>query len=105
MPMSRLGDVANEQWIREENGQSDSFDVKVFPGKKTDLLGLKKNIVDTIRSKQEYYKKTREEIYQPENLEAVDSCPVCGTSAEQTTKKTNIYGAEYASCNNCTHVF
>lgn len=105
MPMSRLAGVATEQWIREENGNINSFDVDIFPGKKTDLLGLKKNIVETIRSKQEYYRTTREEIYKPENIEAVASCPVCGTSSSETELKTTIYGAEYASCNHCTHVY
>jgi transcription elongation factor Elf1 len=105
MPMSRLEGVANEQWIREENDSSETFDVQVFPGKKTDLLGLKKNIVESIRSKQEYYSRTRKEIYQPENLEKVDKCPVCGSSSSETSLKANIYGAEYASCNECTHVY
>ncbi len=105
MPMSRLEGVGNEKWIREENGERESFDVRVFPGKKTDLLGLKKNIVDSIKSKQAYYKETREEVYRPENVEDVDRCPVCETSAAETTLRTNIYGAEYASCNNCTHVY
>ncbi len=103
--MSRLDTVATEKWIREENGCSESFDVQIFPGKKTDLLGLKKNIVDSIQSKQEYYKRTREQIYQPENLEKVDNCPVCGASAGLASTKANIYGAEYASCSNCTHVY
>ncbi len=105
MPMSRLGDVAIEKWIREEGDQFESFDVQVFPGKKTDLLGLKKNIVDTIRSKQDYYKKTREDIYRPENLEAVTHCPVCEASSDNASLQVNIYGAEYASCNQCTHVY
>lgn len=105
MPMSRLDTVATEQWIREENGTTESFDVEIFPGKKTDLLGLKKNIVDTIKSKQEYYRTSREDIYRPENLEPVDACPVCETSSTETIVRANIYGAEYASCNNCTHVY
>ena len=105
MPMSRLGENSNETWIRDEEGNSQSFDVKVFPGKKTDLLSLKKNIVDSLKSKQEYYRQTREDIYKPNNLEAVDSCPVCGADSKHTQLEVNIYGAEYASCKNCTHVY
>ena len=105
MPMSRLEGQSTEIWIREEGETQDSFDVQVFPGKKTDLLGLKKNIVESIESKQAYYKESREKIYQPENLEDVHVCPVCSSPSSEADLQAVIYGAEYAKCKNCTHVY
>lgn len=104
-PMSRFEKGGIERWIREENGKVDDFQVEVFPGKKTDLLGLKKNIVDSIKSKQEYYSSTRKDIYKPENVEPVDVCPVCNSSSSKADERSNIYGARYASCSVCTHVY
>ncbi len=103
--LSPSGSLRTEQWIREEGKSVSEFEVMTYLGKKTDLLSLKKNIVENIKKQLEYYKSSREKIYQPENLEAVECCPVCGTSADNTTEQVNIYGARYASCNNCSHVY
>ncbi len=105
MQMSNFGLTSSEQWIRTESDNEQRFDVDVFLGKKTDLLKLKKNIVESIKEKQDYYQKTRREIYLPENVEPVSECPVCGESSEKSKLEVDIYGAPYHSCNRCTHVY
>jgi len=98
-------EVVREQWIREESDKIERFDVDIYLGKKTDLLSLKKDIVNSIKKKQDYYNKTRKEIYNPDNLEIVEACPVCNHTSDDTRFEVNIYGAEYNSCNNCSHVY
>ncbi|MEM9340776.1 MAG: class I SAM-dependent methyltransferase, partial [Bacteroidota bacterium] len=105
MQMSNFGTTSSEQWIRTEDEDVQQFTVDVLLGKKTDLLKLKKNIVESIKDKQAYYQKTREEIYLPENVEPVHECPVCGESAENSQFEVAIYGAPYHSCKNCSHVY
>lgn len=94
-----------ETWIRNADGTAEQFEVDTYLGKKTDLLALKKNIVENIKEKVSYYQSSRKEIYSPENLEPVDTCPVCGSSSDNTTSEVNIYGAEYVSCHECSHVY
>ncbi|MCR9253060.1 MAG: class I SAM-dependent methyltransferase [bacterium] len=103
--MSEYGEEKNEIWIRQNDESSESFNVKTYLGKKTNLLKLKKSIVEDIPKQLEYYKETREDIYKPENVEQVDKCPVCQSSSSETTSKSNIYGANYVQCKNCTHVY
>ncbi len=104
-PMSKKGERNREQWIRLENGNSEQFEVDTYLGKKTDLLALKKNIVEKLKKNQAYYKESRTGIYKPKNTEPVSSCPVCNESSIKTELKVNIYGAKYAMCNKCTHVY
>jgi SAM-dependent methyltransferase len=103
--MSRFDTQSAEIWSRVEGETRNEYEVKTFLGKKTDLLKLKSNIVDSLGSKQKYYRESREKIYAPENLEAVQTCPVCGTSSKETIPAVNIYGAQYAHCLECTHVY
>lgn len=104
-PLSDKGERNTENWIREHDNDTKSFEVNTYLGKKTDLLSLKKNIVETLKKQQKYYKESRTDIYKPENTEPVSSCPVCGEDSENTVPKTTIYGANYAMCNHCTHVY
>ncbi len=104
-PMSKKGERSQEQWIRNENGANEQFEVNTYLGKKTDLLALKKNIVETLKKQQSYYKKSRTDIYKKANTEAVSSCPVCAESSSNAEIKTIIYGAKYAMCQKCTHVY
>lgn len=104
-PLSTFGDYSEEIWQRIEGNRFEEYPIKTYLGKKTDLLSLKKNIVDSITSKQQYYKESRTKIYQPENVEPVTECPVCGTTVDESKHEVTIYGAHYHSCNACTHVY
>lgn len=90
-----------EIWIRD----NEEFVVETLLGKKTNLLALKKDIVGSLAEKVDYYQTSRKDIYLPENLELVKECPVCQSSSEKTKSEVNIYGAEYVSCDNCTHIY
>jgi 2-polyprenyl-3-methyl-5-hydroxy-6-metoxy-1,4-benzoquinol methylase len=103
--LSQQGEKGIEKWIREENGNKKEFELEVFLGKKTNLLKLKKNIVEKIKKNLDYYQKTRTELYNNSDMEDVLSCPVCSGSSKDSTKKSNIYGAQYVQCNICSHVY
>lgn len=103
-PMSEYGNTKNEKWIRESE-EKESFEVKTYLGKKTNLLALKKNIVDDIPKQLAYYKESREDIYSLDNTEKVAICPVCRTSSDEAVSKSSIYGADYSQCPSCTHVY
>tara|TARA_S200000501_G_C20798854_1_gene733069 strand:- start:381 stop:1493 length:1113 start_codon:yes stop_codon:yes gene_type:complete len=105
LPMSTFGKESRENWIRTENNKKIKYEVDVKLGKKTDLLKLKSNIVSSLKEKQKYYKESREKIYLESNTQPVTKCPVCEHSSENSEKKINIYGANYSSCNNCTHIY
>jgi len=105
LPMSAFGEESKESWIRNEQGDIIKYELDVKLGKKTDLLKLKKNIVSSLKEKQEYYKESREKIYLDSNTEPVANCPVCESPSANSQHKVTIYGAQYCSCNNCTHVY
>jgi len=105
LPMSAFGEESKESWIRNEQGDIIKYELDVKLGKKTDLLKLKKNIVSSLKEKQEYYKESREKIYLDSNTEPVANCPVCESPSANSLHKVTIYGAQYCSCNNCTHVY
>jgi 2-polyprenyl-3-methyl-5-hydroxy-6-metoxy-1,4-benzoquinol methylase len=99
------GNRQKEIWIRNENNSIEKFTMDLYLGKKTDLITLKKNIVNSIKKNVDYYKKTRTKLFEDKNMEIVKECPVCGASSENAEVKSNIYGAEYSQCTNCSHIF
>jgi len=105
--LNQQGDRAKESWIRFENGLSRQFDLDIYLGKKTDLLSLKKNIVDSIKGQLKYYAETRKKLYGTpvDEKEYVASCPVTGIATEKCTPVANIYGAEYVQTPDTGHVF
>ena len=103
--MSSFRQNEKEIWIRENDNEQKEFDVDLYLGKKTNLLALKKNIIETIQKQLEYYSKSRKELFQNSDMELVESCPVCNESSDNTTQQVNIYGADYIQCNKCTHVY
>ncbi len=98
------GDHSQEKWIRDDKHNSYEFVVDIYLGKKTNLLKLKKNIVDDIQKQLLYYKDSRIKLYD-NDLEEVNNCPVCHAEASNAHPKVNIYGANYHQCANCTHVY
>jgi len=103
--LQNQGEFDTETWIREEKGKTEEYPMDMYLGKKTDLLSLKKNIVEKIKKNVEYYRETRTELYAQPDMESVESCPVCFHNSENAKVKTVIFGAEYAQCDNCTHLF
>ncbi len=104
-PLLQQGEQCEEKWIREDNNNRENFNVKVFLGKKTDLLKLKKNIVEKLKKQLEYYKKTRTDLYSNKDKEHIEKCPVCGNDSKQSISRTTIYGANYVQCLNCSHIY
>lgn len=99
------GEEDTEFWFRKEAEKKEKFPIDMYLGKKTDLISLKKNIVEKIKKNLEYYEKSRTELYKKENTEAVNSCPVCNADSKETEVKTVIYGAKYAQCKKCSHIY
>ncbi|MEN0047253.1 MAG: class I SAM-dependent methyltransferase [Bacteroidota bacterium] len=94
-----------ETWMRQNDaGETESFPVDLYLGKKTDLLSLKKNIVEKIKKNLNYYNKTRKELYEGEK-EYVTQCPVTGIETEKAKIVADIYGAEYVQTPDTGHVY
>lgn len=104
-PLQNLPNKSKEIWIRNTNDKDERFNVEIFFGKKTDLLALKKSIVDTLSEKIAYYQKSRTELYGAPNREPVTACPVCDHTSADAVSQVTIYGAEYVQCQSCSHVY
>ena len=101
-PMQK--NTSRETWIRHD-GSEQAFPVKTFLGKKTNLLKLKKNVVENITEQLTYFKRTRTEVYSQPDKTPVTSCPVCGTTSEEANYQVTIYEAKYVTCPHCTHAY
>ena len=99
-----MGIERQEIWAREAEGE-EQFQVDTYLGKKTNLHKLKKSIVYNIPDKLKYYRESREKLYEPDSVEPVDCCPVCGEPTAHAVSRSNIYGADYVQCQHCTHVY
>ncbi|MEM9674161.1 MAG: class I SAM-dependent methyltransferase [Bacteroidota bacterium] len=96
---------SEETWIRQQDDQEEAFPLTTFLGKKTNLLKLKKNVVESITQQLAYFKKTRTEVYNQPDKQPVLSCPVCGTPSSESQHQVTIYGAQYVTCNCCSHAY
>jgi len=105
--LNQQGTKDQEKWIRTKGEETESFDLDIYLGKKTDLLGLKKNIVETLKKQLKYYSETRKKLYagSEDEKEFVDKCPVTGVETSKTTPVANIYGAEYVQTPDTGHVY
>ncbi len=93
-----------ELWTREGKDGRENFELDLYLGKKTDLLGLKKDIVNSIQQKIKYYADSRKKLYSGEK-EFVSACPVTGISTEKAKPVAEIYGAEYVQSPDTGHVY
>lgn len=94
-----------ETWIRNEKEQSKEYEIDLYLGKKTNLVALKKNLIDTIKKQLDYYNSSRTELYSASEMELVKSCPVTGISTEETKLVSKIYNAEYVQTPDTGHVY
>lgn len=102
-PLVQQGERSEETWIRKGE-QTEAFPMDLYLGKKTDLLGLKKDIVESIKEKLEYYSESRKKLY-ASNTEYVDRCMVTGISTEDAEEVADIYGAKYVQTPDTGHVY
>lgn len=102
-PLVQQGERAQEQWLRQKD-TTETFPVDLYRGKKTDLLSLKKNIVQSIAEKVAYYQDSRRKLYSDET-EYVEACPVTGIATEEANEVANIYGAQYVQTPDTGHVY
>jgi 2-polyprenyl-3-methyl-5-hydroxy-6-metoxy-1,4-benzoquinol methylase len=98
------GSKSQEIWIRENSTGNENFDIDIYLGKKTDLLNLKSDIVNTLNEKLKYYSESRKKLYNGEK-EYVSSCPITGAPTEKAKVVANIYGAEYVQSLDTGHVY
>ncbi|MFT4523341.1 MAG: 2-polyprenyl-3-methyl-5-hydroxy-6-metoxy-1,4-benzoquinol methylase [Bacteroidia bacterium] len=106
-PLNQQGTKARETWIREDESGTQNYPMDIYLGKKTNLLGLKKNIVEKIQKQLTYYSETRKKLYEGgvDEKEYVATCPVTGASTEEAIPVANIYGAEYVQSPDTGHVY
>jgi len=100
-PLTITEQAIEEHWIREGL----AFPVTTRFGKKTNLLRLKKEIIETLKKQVAYYNESRRSLFEAEDLEVVGECMVCGAKASDSTPKAEVYGATFSQCPECTHVF
>jgi 2-polyprenyl-3-methyl-5-hydroxy-6-metoxy-1,4-benzoquinol methylase len=98
------GAESKEVWIRKVNGEPAEYPVHLYLGKKMDMTTLKKGIIDTIHQQNEFYKKSRTELYQSQNTEPVSSCMITGVPLAECNTVATIYGAEYVQTPDTSHV-
>lgn len=105
--LNQQGEKDTETWIRNIDGVTESYDLDIYMGKKTDLLGLKKNIVEKIKKNLDYYSETRKKLYAGSNdqKEHVTNCPITGISSDKAKEVANIYGAQYIQTPDTGHVY
>lgn len=100
-PLDSFNALQPEIWSRGV----ESFEVDVTLGKRTNLLKLKKGIVENLKAQQDHYTATRTALYGQSEMEDVAGCMVCGESSESALLKLNVYGAEYVQCSGCGHIY
>lgn len=105
--LNQQGETDQETWMRIEDGNVTEYNMDIYLGKKTDLLKLKKNIVEKIKKNLDYYETSRKKLYEGSNEEKeyVPTCPVTGEATENAVKVAEIYGAEYVQEPNTGHVY
>lgn len=101
VPMQYTGTSAEEVWQRGD----ERFDLGITLGKKTNLLKLKKNIVENLKTQQAHFKETRTALYGQADMEDVAQCMVCGETSATAVPRLTIYGANYCQCVKCDHVY
>jgi 2-polyprenyl-3-methyl-5-hydroxy-6-metoxy-1,4-benzoquinol methylase len=104
-PLVQQGNENEEKWIRQENGSDASFPVTLYLGKKMDMTTLKKGILESIRKQNEFYKKSRTELYGGNDMQHVKACMITGISADKCAPVANVYGAEFIQTPDTGHVF
>lgn len=103
-PLVQQGERDKEIWMRQDGEETQAFPMDLYLGKKTDLLSLKKNIVQSLKDKVTYYQQSRKKLYGGEH-ERVLECPVTGISTDKTELVADIYGAEYVQTPDTGHVY
>lgn len=103
-PLLQQGHRAEETWIRDHGDALASFPVELYLGKKTDLLSLKNDIVQTLAKQVAYYQESRRRLYAGPTA-YVCECPVTGIPTTEARLIANVYGAEYVQTPDTGHVY
>ena len=103
-PLVQQGKNATETWVRQSTEGRSEFSIDLYLGKKTNLLSLKKDIVENVKQKITYYQDTRRKLYAGET-EYVPHCPVTGIDTSEATAVASIYGAKYVQTPDTGHVY
>ena len=83
-PLSKKGKNQKETWIRISDNEIKNFEIDLYMGKKTNLIALKKNLIESIKEQLDYYKKSRTKLYSAKEMEFVDCCPITGIKTSET---------------------
>jgi 2-polyprenyl-3-methyl-5-hydroxy-6-metoxy-1,4-benzoquinol methylase len=102
--LNSQGKTSVEKWIRNDGLNVETFNMDLYLGKKTNLLGLKSDIVKNIKEKVKYYRESRQNLYAGDKV-YVDKCPVTNSDTAEANLVANIYGAEYVQSPNTGHVY
>jgi 2-polyprenyl-3-methyl-5-hydroxy-6-metoxy-1,4-benzoquinol methylase len=99
------GTTAKETWIRSLEGNTSRYPMNLYLGKKMDMTSLKKSILESIKSQNEFYRKSRTALYSGNDMQAVDRCMVTGIPTAECSPVATIYGAEFVQTPDTGHVF
>ncbi|KKP26339.1 MAG: Methionine biosynthesis protein MetW-like protein [candidate division TM6 bacterium GW2011_GWE2_31_21] len=81
------------------------FQVSVDLGKSTNVLSLKREVLQNLKAEILSVRTSRQALYSATNTKKIEKCPVCEISALNSEFKFKIYDGNYCQCSNCGHCF
>ena len=96
-----------ETWVSKDS-RSDharSYEVNVRLGKPIDILSLKTGLVENFAAQISRISSNRIALFESNQTERVDKCPICDSSTVDSEFRLSIYGALYHECSTCSHYF
>lgn len=95
----------HEVWTYRNLETEKHYSVDVIYGKPIDILSLKTNMIEGFSSNVAKARNSRTALFIKDDLERVNSCPICQYETRNMPEVLVIYGAKYCRCNNCDHYF
>lgn len=94
-----------EIWICKDFKGEKRYNVEVALGKPIDILSLKLNMIGDFSANVAKIRNSRTALFQKDNLEQRNLCPICKRKIKVKKEILNVYGAGYIQCKNCSHYF
>ncbi len=84
-----------EIWVYKDSKAEKCYNVEVTLGKPIDILSLKLNMIEKFGSNVARIRDSRISLFEKDNLQRVDLCPICKSETKDTREVLNVYGARY----------
>ncbi len=97
------GEINQEIWYLQHNGQNLKYMVDVKCGKEIDIASIKAKVsylseIENVKKYKTYFEKCNDFI-------DMLNCPVCGADIEQASPVLNLWESTYYSCSICRHAY